>query len=97
MGYKGRQSEAEQRKHDRGKELARKRAAALGHFIGSWHKVSQGWRGGCVNPECQAHIILRTGSANYSELSSPTSLKRHCPYIVRNVRLKGRQMIKRAS
>lgn len=97
MGYKGRQSVAEKRRHDAAKELAKKRAAVLGHFIGSWWEVSGGWRGGCVNPDCQAHVILSTRSINFGEVSSPTSLKRSCPYIVREVRIKGRKMLKQAS
>lgn len=81
----------------RGPRLSRHMAAAasaaavLRHQIVYWREVSGGWRGACGNKGCQAHVILSTRPQDFGSVHSPTSLKRRCPYIVRNLRIKGRQ------
>ena len=65
-------------KVQRAKESAKKEAAEKGHVIGSWSETSRGLRGACLNDGCHGHIDLHV--PDYDRASSPTTLKRSCPY-----------------
>lgn len=78
------------------KQRALDAAEDLGHRFGknNWYKVVGGVRGRCLNPGCQGSMFLR--HTNHSDADkNPTVLKHRCPYILRNLRIGGRQAPRR--
>lgn len=73
-----RKKEREEMVREVAQQEAEEQAARLGHKIGYWRDYSKGRRGECLNDGCFAHIFV--SGADLEQVSSPTSLKRKCPY-----------------
>lgn len=73
-----RKKERQELVREAAQQEAEERAARLGHKIGSWRDDVKGRRGQCRNTGCFAHIFI--SGADLEQVSSPTSLKRKCPY-----------------
>ncbi len=78
---------------------ARQRALEKAEMLGyrfnrdHWQEVAGGARLRCKNKGCQGSLFLRYGADDFLDADkNPTVHKHRCPYIVRYLKIGGRQM-----